>query len=265
MAEADFYYKGLMEEARFFPYTPDQSVKLAKSSWYKVWFDVLKVSPWYKEMEEGKSPKSEAARKTYELFGDLQRISFDRWWSTRGYEIFAEKVRYQDTVAHEITTKQTLKIIRDKDEPPKLVLEIPLNVDPEKLKEDIDSILQRHSECYYAMKNRWLNATAEARLDHDSKIDMTMVYVWLDVYKEVAEGKFTQAEICRELNLKPSLFEDFPEGTALDEFVKRDAIAVTNEYFKKARKLMAHATEGRFPCVDRHEWRFEVKDSKRKK
>jgi hypothetical protein len=79
MADADFYYKGLIEEARFFPYTPNQSAKLAKNSWYKVWFDVLRASPWYIDMEAGNEPKSEAAKKTYEMFGDLQRISFERW------------------------------------------------------------------------------------------------------------------------------------------------------------------------------------------
>jgi hypothetical protein len=67
------------------------------------------------------------------------------------------------------------------------------------------------------------------------------------------------------MNLKPSLFEFYPDGTALDEFVKADAIAVTNEYLKKARKLMAHATEGRFPCIDKHDWKFATHKLNKKK
>jgi hypothetical protein len=40
---------------------------------------------------------------------------------------------------------------------------------------------------------------------------------------------------------------------------------IVTEYLTKAKRLVAHASEGRFPCVDQHEWvKKRVRSSKSK-
>jgi hypothetical protein len=254
MAQAGLYYKGLMEEKGFFPYTAAESADKAEDSWYKVWFDILKASPWYTQICDGQDLESTQANRCFELFGDLRNITFQEWWMERGYQIFAEPVDYQDIVAREVTENTHIEVTRKRNEPPKLVLEVPLNVDPRHLEDMFKKILRQHSDCYFSMKNRWESAQADARLHVDSKIDKRSIYLWLEVFAEVQKGELTQAEICRKLKLNPRLFKDFGKGTLLDAETTQKASNETSKYLKKIKRLMAHATEMTFPCIDDHRW-----------
>lgn len=262
---ADFYYKGLPIENEFFPFTPEQSAEAAKGSMYEAWFDTLKASPWYNEICETRVFPSDSAKECYEKFGDLRPMSFKKWWLTTGYEIFAERVRYesmQDRGVVNSTTK-TLKYKKGENEPSKLLIEVPLNLDPKILKVQFEKILREHSN-YYEHKNRFQESTAPAPLERDAKVKYSTIKMWLHVYKEVEKERAlhkdaTLADICRKLGLRKNLFADFGEGTVVDDSqIRQQAANVVSEYYQKARRLMAHATEMWFPRFDDNSALLEI-------
>ena len=252
----DFYYKGLMDENEFFPYTPEQSADRAKGSMYEAWFDTLKASPWYIKMCETREFPSESAKECYEKFGDVRPFSFKTWWLRTGYEIFAERVRYEGMQAHEVTATTSLKFNKGEDEPSKLIVEVPLNIDPRKLKEQFDQILRDHSN-YYDHKNRHVESTAPVPFDRDRKLDYVTIKLWIDVYKNVELARTMTRresalyEVCRKMKLRNKLFADFFEGSDIDDpKIKQKAASAVDEYYQKALRLMANATEMVFPSVE---------------
>ncbi len=254
---ADFYYKGLPIENEFFPFTPEQSAEQAQGSMYEAWFDALKASPWYNDICETRVFPSDAAKECYENFGDLRPFSFKKWWLEKGYMIFAERVRYEEMQDRGIVNgaTKTLKYKKGENDPNKLLIEVPLNLDPRKLREQFEEILRQHS-AYYEHKNRFEESTAPVPLDRDSKFGYGTIKSWLHVYKEVEKERAlhndaTLVDICRKLGLRKSLFADFGEGTVVDDpQIRQQAANAISEYYQKARRLMAHATEMRFPCLD---------------
>lgn len=266
----DFYYKGLPIENEFFPFTPEQSAEQAKGSMYEAWFDALKASPWYNEICETRGFPSEAAKECYENFGDLRPMSFKKWWLEIGYKIFAERVRYEEMKDRGIVNgaTKTLKYKKGENDPSKLLIEVPLNLDPKKLKEQFEAILREHSN-YYEHKNRFKESTAPVPFDRDSKLSYGTIKLWLHIYKEVEKERelhkdATLADICRKLELRKNLFADFGEGTVVDDSqIRQQAANAVSEYYQKARRLMAHATEMRFPCVDDNSALLEIRPRNR--
>jgi hypothetical protein len=253
---ADFYYKGLPVENEFFPFTPEQSAEEAKGSMYEAWFDALKTSPWYNDICETRVFPSDAAKECYENFGDLRPFSFKKWWLDTGYKIFAERVRYEGMQDRGIVNgaTKTFKYKKGENDPNKLLIEVPLNLDPRKLREQFEEILRQHS-AYYEHKNRFEESTAPVPLDRDSKLSYNVIKSWLHVYKEVEKERAlhkdaTLADICQKIGLRKHLFADFGDGTVVDQPVRQQAANAVSEYYQKARRLMAHATEMTFPCVD---------------
>ena len=254
---ADFYYKGLPIENEFFPFTPEQSAEQAKGSMYEAWFDALKASPWYNKICETREFPSELAKECYEKFGDLRPMSFKKWWLQTGYEIFAERVRYEGMQDRGVVSgaTKTLKYRKGENEPSKLLVDVPLNLDPKKLKEQFEDILREHSR-YYEHKNRFKESTASAPFERDSKLSYGVIKSWLDVYKAVEAERAlnkdaTLTDICRKLELRKNLFAEYGEGTVIDDpRIRQQAANAISEYYQKALRLMAHVTEMRFPCVD---------------
>jgi hypothetical protein len=254
----DFFYKGLMEENQFFPYTPEQSADRAQGTMYEAWFDALKASPWYMSMCKGDAPPSEQALECFEKFGDLRNYTFKKWWLDIGYKLFAEKTRYQGVQLHDANTTLELRYNNRTNQLNNLLIEVPINIHPRMLRAQIEEILAQHSR-YYEHKNRFAESDAEVTFARDSKLDYHTIQTWLYVYKAVEKERSkihagaTLYEICRNLNLRRKLFKDFGEGTIVDdETVKQRAANVASEYYQKALRLMAHATEMRFPCVEDH-------------
>jgi hypothetical protein len=93
-------------------------------------------------------------------------------------------------------------------------------------------------------------------LDRDSKFGYGTIKSWLHIYKEVEKERAlhkdaTLVDICRKIGLRKNLFADFGEGTVVDDpQIRQQAANAVSEYYQKARRLMAHATEMTFPCVD---------------
>jgi len=254
---ADFYYKGLPIENEFFPFTPEQSADQAKGSMYEAWFDTLKASPWYNEICETRDFPSDAVKECYEKFGDLRPFSFKKWWLETGYKIFAERVRYEEMKVIGVTSEvsKTFKYKKGENNPSKLIIEVPLNLAPKKLKEQFEELLRQYS-AYYQHTDRNKESTAPVPFDRDSKFGYSTIKSWLHIYKEVEKERAlnndaTLVDICRKLGLRKNLFADFGEGTVIDDpQIRQQAANAISEYYQKARRLMAHATEMRFPCVD---------------
>ena len=254
----DFYYKGLREEEHFYPYTPEQSAAKAKGTLYEAWFDVLKASPTYLKATVSHVFDSTAVSDCYELFGDLREIEFSQWWIETGYKIFAEQVRYEEITSHPIKATTTIKFSKRKNVVPRLLIEVPLNLDPRKLKEQFDEILRKHTALYDEKFNRWDHSTADAHLDRDAKLDYRTIKHWLDVYIELENKKrlygndYPLYKVCQSKRLSPKINRDFGIEAELPDKEKVFASNVVSDILKKVTRLMAHSSEKRFPCTDDH-------------
>lgn len=253
----DFYYKGLMDEDEIFrPYTPEQSAEKAKGSMYEAWFDALKLSPWYMEMCATGQPQTDDVRECFEKFGDIRPYSFKKWWTDIGFRIFAENTRYEAVQVRDVEAKVELKYNMKTGRLNNLLIEVPMNIHPRKLREQFAEILEKHSR-YYDHGNRHHESDAEVTFDRDSKLQYKTINLWFKVFKVVEAERAkkhgaTLDEICRDLNLRPTLLNEFGLDTMIDDpEIKRKAASAASEYYKKAVRLIAHATEMRFPCADR--------------
>ena len=260
----DFYYKGLMDADDFFrPYTPEQSAEKAKGSMYEAWFDALKLSPWYVDACVTGQPQTDAVRECLEKFGDIRPYTFKKWWTDIGFRIFAENTRYEAVQVRDVEAKVELKYNMKTGELNNLLIEVPINIHPRKLQEQFAEIIKNHSRYFdenllrSEIHNRFDESDAEVTFDRDSKLTYKTISLWLKVYKVVEAERVkkkgaTLDEVCRNLKLRPSLFKEYGLGTQVDDpEVKRKAASASSEYYKKAVRLIAHATEMKFPCVDR--------------
>jgi hypothetical protein len=88
-------------------------------------------------------------------------------------------------------------------------------------------------------------------------LDYVTIKLWLDVYKNVELARTMTRresalyEVCRKMKLRNRLFADFVEGSAIDDpKIKQQAASAVDEYYQKALRLMANATEMVFPSVE---------------
>ena len=163
-----FHYKGLTAEDRVFALTPEVSVTKAKGTLYEAWFDVLKSSPWYRELCETGVFPSPSAEEVWIHFGDLRKMTFQEWWLSTGYRIFAEEIDYRPVEVLSVTTK--IKNDDSAKKPPTLIIEVPLNLAPAVLREQFDQILRRHAE-YLVDFDRWEHSTASVHQHRESKLN----------------------------------------------------------------------------------------------
>jgi hypothetical protein len=250
----EFFYKGLPLEDRTFGYEPAQAARKARGTLYESWFDTLKASPWYQEMERTGEFKSDEAKKTWLDFGNLQNTKFEQWWNEKGFQIFAEKVPYTEI------QNMSIKVEHGDDDnlPPMLKLEIPLNLDPKQLKLQFAHILREH-ENYADRFDRWRFSTAQVHQVNESKITYASISRWLKIYTDwirskALRPKLTMWEFALERKLHPELSRKYGEGVILPLPERRTLTNSVSDPLKLARRLMAHATEGVFPSTDDHPW-----------
>lgn len=256
--DIEYFYKGLPYENEIFGFTLEASTVSSKGTMYEAWFDLLKASPWYAKMASGIYP-SENAKKTWEGFGDLSKLSFSDWWKIRGYEIFAEKVPYRKV--EQIGLNYKIKTSKGKDAIPVMHLEVPLNLHPDALKQQFDEILRKQKVLYQSDRfNRWDHSRADFHLKRDGKLDYSDIKFRLDLYAEYQSEK-----------LKPGFQKNiFAQKKGLVRHIGPNDV-LTNQYTKELNdsldhlieqtlSLMAHATEGDFPESVLHPW---VKDLKK--
>jgi hypothetical protein len=151
-----------------------------------------------------------------------------------------------------------------------LLIEVPMNINPRKLKQQFDEILANQSR-YYDHGNRFAESDADVTFDRDRKMDYKTIKRWLEVYKAVRKernlrGKDTPLyEICRSMNLDSKLFAEFGSGTVVDDpEIRQRAANMISEYYQKAQRLVANATEMKFPCVDDNHTLMDIQSRQRR-
>lgn len=121
--------------------TLPESVKLAKGSLYEAFFDALQLSPIYKEAIQSKDFMNEDVKRTYDLVGDLRNTNFETWWANYGYTIFAETKPLNQVKKRSHKNPFGRAI-------PLLSVDIPLDVSPQLLREQIEELLKKHHPNY---------------------------------------------------------------------------------------------------------------------
>lgn len=247
--QAQLFFKGLPEDVRFKSHTIPESLERAKGTLYETWFNALQLSPHYQLLCETNEFPSDEAKRTYELFGDLRNIVFDTWWIEVGYGIFAEKKPFNKVAVNNQTDDfgEDVKVLH---------LEIPLNVSPKTLRAQFDNLLELHHP-HYKDFDRWHASTAPVRME-SRKLTSVSLNICLDVYRlfldKSKQGDAQLYEIGEELRINPKYaikHSDRPVEVAEKHIKMSSAVS---EHLEKAKNLVAHATEGRFPCTDNHYW-----------
>lgn len=281
----DFYYKGLSAEERIHPYTPNKSVELAKGTLYEAWFDTLKTSPRYANICETKVFPSSESKTTWEQFGDLRQLTFETWWLKTGYQIFSETIPYREV--RKVNLDYSLKKNVKNNEPPTLVLEIPLNLSPVLLAQQFEKLLARQHDYLAEISrdisgkskkletgstrddelfapsnrqfNRWEHSTAKVHQQRDTKITYQSIKRWLELFQawEQLKKKQPNATLMEFALLKKLSTEGKRLYESPNSLTKRGELMLANaasEPLKMSRFLMAHAIEGIFPFTEPHPW-----------
>lgn len=247
--QAQLFFKGLPEDVRFKSYSIPESLERAKGTLYETWFNALQLSHYYQAICETNEFPSDEAKRTFELFGDLRNVVFDTWWIEVGYGIFAEKRPFNKVAVNNQRDGfgEDVKVLH---------LEIPLNVSPKTLRAQFDNLLELHHP-HYKDFDRWQASTAPVRME-SRKLTSVSLNICLDVYRLFLEkskqGEAQLYEIGEELKINPKYavkHSDRPVEVAEKHIKMSSAVS---EYLEKAKNLVAHATEGRFPCTDNHPW-----------
>jgi hypothetical protein len=240
-----FFFKGFPEDVRFRRHTVPESLEIARGTLYETWYLCLKLSPYMAQAVATGAWRSEEQQQTYQQFGDLQGTTFDTWWLERGYELFREKGDFK-----KITMQQDAAA---SDSGQTLVLEIPLTVSPATLKEQFDDLLRQHHPQFKRF-DRWEHSSATSRL-RSSKLTSVSLNLYVSVYEHwLKDTSAALYAIGEQMALNPRYVvkrSDMPEEVK-DKHLQMSLIV--SEYLGKAKNLVAHATEGRFPCTDDHEW-----------
>lgn len=247
--QAQLLFKGLPEDVRFKSHSIPESMERAKGTLYETWFNALQLSPYYQRICETNEFPSEQAEKTFHLFGDLRKTTFEQWWVATGYGIFAEKKPFNKvSISNEMDAAG--------EDVPILRLEIPLNVSPKTLRNQFNDLLELHHP-HYKDFDRWKASTADARFEN-KKLTSASLDLCLDVYRAYLDMKGDEElglyELGVKLKINPKLvvvYRDQPKEIA-DKHVKM--ASAVSEYLEKAKNLVAYATEGVFPCVENHHW-----------
>lgn len=250
LPKPEFFFKGFPEDVRFRCHTVPDSLEIAKGTLYEAWFTALKISPLYLECIDTGNWLSEQARKTFQTFGDLREVHFEEWWVEKGYSLFAEQRPFPRIVVDDGKTELG-------DMGPTATLVVPLNVSPTTLKRQFADIL-KNIHPHHSDFDRWKVSSAPVKLTN-RKLTSVSISNYLKVYEEWLKKQdvgieFHLYDLGYELRLNPKLTvldTDYP-NEATDKRTKMSVMV--SEYLQKAKRILAHATEGRFPCTEEHHW-----------
>ena len=244
-----FFFKGFPEDVRFRRHTVPEALEIAKGTMYEAWYRAVKLSPYTAQAIATNEWRSQQQQETYEKFGDLQGTTFETWWVERGYELFKEPGEFKKIGIREGSVQE----VKDKT----LILEIPLTVSPATLKIQFDELLRQHHE-HYKRFDRWKHSNATGKLQ-SSKLTSLSINLYLDVYEKWQAMTALDAgvhlfEIGEAMSLNPRLVVRHGDlGMDVREKHLKMSLMVS-EYLEKAKNLIAHASEGTFPCTDDHDW-----------
>jgi hypothetical protein len=226
-----------------------ESLLLAKRSLYEAWFNTLVLSPFYQEAIRTNVFISADVKRTCDLFGNLNGISFDGWWMGGGYKIFEEAKPFN---------KASLRKVRNPfgKNVPVMSVDIPLDVSPQLLREQFEDLLKQHHPNYKKF-DRWKTSTAKAKL-RATRLTFDSIDLCLQVYKKYLDmqkkDKVLLYKIGEELRLNPRLNVLPTDFKAMAAAKKLKMASTVSEYLEKAKNLVAHATECNFPVITDHPW-----------
>lgn len=242
------FYKGFPVEDDIYGFTLEAAASKAKHSIYESWFDVLKASPWYSEIQTTRSFKNAAMAHTYRRFGNLNNLTFEQWWKARGYKIFKEKIPFTEIKPVELGYK--LKQSKDPYEPPTLLLEVPLHLDIKILRRQFDEVL-RLQEAYQDKKKFSIydNTTAHAKIfQMGQKFGYEIIKKDLNMYFEYQTESVKEGFIAYQFAQKHRVLGgDGVVTNALLDSEKSKLIGALKYALENTKKLIANATVGRFP------------------
>jgi hypothetical protein len=251
----EFFFKGFPEDARLEPHTVPESLEIARGTLYETWYRCIKASPYMAEIHSTGVWRSYAQMVTYELFGDLRDTTFDSWWLNRGYEIFREQEGFKKIIIQ----GQDSANAGEK----KIIIEVPLTVSPGLLKVQFEELLiAMHPE--YVNFNRWLHSTAKIPFE-SSRLTSVSLNLYMTVFENWLLNKVPLYEIGESLKLSKKYTVRRTDTPADIREKHLQMSLIVTEYLTKAKRLVAHASEGQFPCVNEHEWvKKRVRSSKSK-
>ncbi len=244
-----FFFKGFPEDVRFSKHSVPESLEIAKGTMYEAWFNALRLSPYMAESIDSGEWFSDQQKATYEKFGDLRGAKFDTWWVDVGFNLFAEKQDFK---------RLTLREQGDEAKQDTLVIEIPLTTSPATLKAQFSDLLREHHP-HFKRFDRWEMSTAAAKLQ-SSRLTSLSINLYLSVYEKQRDMIATEIEdvtlyqVGEVLNLNPRLVVKFADRPADIKEKHLQMSLQVSEYLKKAKNLIAHASEGIFPYTENHDW-----------
>lgn len=245
----EFFFKGFPEDVRFNRHTIPGSLELAKGTLYEAWFNAIRLSPYLAEAIDNGIWRSDHLKTVYEQFGDVRKVSFDDWWVSRGYSLFAEgKPFSQITLIGEEKSNAVNSI----------TITIPFDTSPHTLRNQFAEILEKYHP-HYKNFDRWKTSTSELPM-RKSRLTSVSINLYLQVYETwVDMGGLSNDvhlyEVGEKLRLNPAFIvtrKDYPT----DITDKHEQMSlIVSEYLGKAKNLIAYASEcGWFPCVENHQW-----------
>ena len=243
-----FFFKGFPPDVRFRRHTVPESLELVRGTLYEAWYRALRLSPYMAQAIDSGHCRSEAQEINYQHFGDLRGTTFDQWWVKIGYEIFREPEDFKRIEMVEAASSPEDKT---------LLIQIPLTVSPATLRSQFDELLrQKHPE--YARFDRWGHSEAQRKM-RTSRLTSVSINLYLDVYEcwEAMKNQNPNVhlyEVGERMRLNPRFIVN-SQDLQIDIKEKHLQMSLTvTEYLGKAKNLIAHASEGIFPCTDDHDW-----------
>lgn len=248
------FYKGFPVENDIYGFTFEVAASKAKHSIYESWFDVLKASPWYAEAQKTRDFKNQAMAETFDMFGDLTDLTFEQWWKATGHKIFKERIPFTGIKPVDLNYK--LRESKDPNEPPILMLEVPLHLDIKILRRQFDEIL-RMQEAYQDRRKFSIfdNTTARAKIFQlGQKFGYEIIKKDLEIYFDHQIESVKEGFIAYQFAQKHRLLDgDGVVTNAILDSDKSKLIGALKYSLENTKRLIANATVGRFPDTDYYE------------
>ena len=241
------FYKGFPVEDDIYGFSLEVAASKAKHSIYESWFDVLKASPWYAEAQKTKEFKNQAIADTFKLFGDLGNLTFEKWWKATGYKIFKERIPFTEIKSVDLDYK--LKQSKDPNEPPTLLLEVPLHLDIKILRRQFDEVL-RMQEAYQERRKFSIfdNTTANAKIFQlGQKFGYEVIKKDLEIYSDYQIESVKEGFIAYQFAQKYGLLGSPEVTNRVTDADKSKLHGALMYSLENTKKLIANATVGRFP------------------
>lgn len=212
---------------------------------YYWWWVFLKESDEFRAALDGKKvdPKVAAVAKD---FGDITRMSFERWWFQTGRYLFAQK-----RAMPKVKKLDDGFTIWDSEKNNRVYLEVPLTMKRSTALKKINEILGEHFKAEDGGRhNVYAYSQAKRDINKSSKMRLTTFKQFYDVW--IDRKKFPEShwwETGEKLRISPAFINDERTNpmNRLDNY--RNMNLSVQRIYRKTKKLIYWAARGDFPRV----------------